>query len=98
MFLKFKDFCFLSRLIRNFLVKAAFSSYYLNLSLPTFLKRFLIFAKFQPHVSYIHAFTYMSLIIKSRGTGETKCLFSIECCNDDCVVDNSVLHSDCRKT
>ena len=39
---------------KSLLVKAAFASDYLKLGLPMFVKCFLIFAKFQPHVSYRH--------------------------------------------
>ena len=38
----------------KFSCKTTFSSYCLKLSLPMFLKCFLIFAKFQYHVSYRH--------------------------------------------
>ena len=47
-------FYFLASLIKNLLVKAVFASYYLKLSLPMLLKRFLIFAELQPRVSYRH--------------------------------------------
>ena len=44
----------LASLIKTFLVKTAFASYYLKLCLPMFLKCFSIFAYFQSHVSYIN--------------------------------------------
>ena len=39
---------------QDLLVKTVFASYYLKLSLLMLLKIFLIFAKFQPHVSQRH--------------------------------------------
>ena len=38
--------------MKDLLVKTVFESHFLKLSLPTFLKCFLIFAYFQPHFSY----------------------------------------------
>ena len=48
-------FYFVPSLIRNFLAQTDFSSFkfLVNLSLPVFLKCFLIFAWFDSHVSYI---------------------------------------------
>ena len=48
------SFYFLASLIKNLLVETVVSSYYLKLSLPMFLKCFLIFAYFQSRVSYRH--------------------------------------------
>ena len=45
---------FLYYLIKNCLVKTVFSSHCLKLSLPMFIKCFLIFAQFKCHVSYGH--------------------------------------------
>ena len=42
----------LTSLIKHLLAKTVLASYYLKLSLPMFLKRFVIFAKFQPNVSH----------------------------------------------
>ena len=42
----------LSCLIKNCLVRTAFSSQHLKLSLPMFLKCFLTFVYFQSHISY----------------------------------------------
>ena len=39
---------------QKFTYKTVLAWYCLKLSLPIFLKRFLIFAQFQPHVSYRH--------------------------------------------
>ena len=48
------SFYFLASLIKNLLVKTTFASYYLKLSLRLFLKCFLMFVEFQPHVLYGH--------------------------------------------
>ena len=46
------SFYFLASLSKSLLVITVLASYTLKLSLPIFLKCFLIFAKFQPHISY----------------------------------------------
>ena len=46
------SFYFLVSSMKNFLAKTVFASCYLKLSPPMVLKCFLIFAQFQPHVSY----------------------------------------------
>ena len=50
--------------IKTLLVRAVFASYYLKLSPPVFLYCFLIFAKFNPHVSYKH-FSYLKDMCRS---------------------------------
>ena len=64
------SFYFLASLMKNLLVKTVFARYYLKFSQSVFLKCFLIFAQFQPHVSCRHVSyktkTCMSVSDKSK--------------------------------
>ena len=55
----------LASLIKNLLVKTVFASYCLKLTLPVFLKCFLMFAYFQPRVSYRHV-SYKKRLFKTQ--------------------------------
>ena len=74
--LRFREACngcqfyFPASLIGNLLVKTISRSYYLKLSLPVCLKCFLIFAQFQPHVSYRDVSYKKRAILRGRAHWE----------------------------